>query len=164
MPCGFESRPGYHPRSRPFLVPTVPVGTHLPRRSSAGFPHLHLLSLSTADAAITAAQLNDSLGLDLGAAGDVDGDGFDEILVGAPYYPAGGGAGAAYLFRGPVQGVRDVATADASALHTGGHLFGSAVGGAGDLDGDGRSDVVVGAPLLCVGCLGTVYVFYGSGM
>ncbi len=78
--------------------------------------------------------------------GDWDGDGYDDLLVGAPGDTAGGpGAGAAHLLRGPLTG--DVSVADADATWTGsaGAQVGFAVDGLGDADGDGRPDAVVGA-------------------
>lgn len=80
---------------------------------------------------------DDALGYALADAGDVDGDGLSDIIVGAPGFS---GPGKAYLYSG----------ADGSQLHvfvgTGeAGSFGSAVAGAGDLDGDGRADILVGA-------------------
>lgn len=80
---------------------------------------------------------NDALGYALADAGDVDGDGASDIIVGAPGFA---GPGRAYLYSG----------ADGSQIHlfvgTGeAGSFGSAVASAGDLDGDGRADLLVGA-------------------
>jgi hypothetical protein len=85
---------------------------------------------------------------------DADGDGYSDLLVGAPT----GGAGSAYLFRGSDAGPdlastawSDVPPADMAAE------IGSAVAIA-DLDGDGLSEIIVGAPA----GVGRVYVFEGS--
>jgi hypothetical protein len=80
------------------------------------------------------------------SAGDVDGDGFPELLVGSPaedkvYVYAGGPSGWAEppmtILVQPTQGQ------DAGPTMT---SFGQAVSGAGDVNGDGYADVVVGNP------------------
>jgi hypothetical protein len=78
--------------------------------------------------------------------GDVDADGFGDVLVGAPFeghFLAD--AGAAYVARGPFEGVVDLAEAalaiDGPEVDGG---LGGSVAAAGDVDGDGRSDFVLG--------------------
>jgi len=97
----------------------------------------------------------------LAAAGDVDGDGIDDVVLGSPELTD---ADAAYLFTGPLTG--DHALSDAtctwgSSLHT---RMGQAVAGAGDLDGDGYDDVLVGAPTTQSSSSkeGAVHVFAGG--
>lgn len=98
-------------------------------------------------------------GLGLSAAGDVDADGFGDFLIGAlSDERPGGRMGRAYLFRGgaPVPGDADIVLES----RTVGDRFGQSVAG-GDLDGDGWSDVVVGAPDFEHGAAGRVYVYRG---
>ncbi len=87
--------------------------------------------------------LGETLGTSVSEAGDVDGDGFLDL--------AAGGAGLAPTSL-PHAGVAEVYSGkDGSRLHrwfgsVEGQEFGRAVGGGGDLDGDGFDDVVVGSP------------------
>ncbi len=83
----------------------------------------------------------EALGASLAAA-DIDGDGFDDVIVGAP-----DDMGSAYVVAGPFSGELDV-DEEASVRLTGleGSAAGSALSGLGDIDGDGYDDVLVGAP------------------
>ncbi len=90
--------------------------------------------------------------------GDVNGDHYDDLLVGAFLdSTAGASAGRAYLFLGgnPMDAVADVIITGTAA----GDYLGRAVGAAGDLNGDGYMDFAVGAPRTVNG---TVYVFFGG--
>ncbi len=107
-----------------------------------------LVSLADAQARLTGEALFDRAGAAVAGAGDADGDGLDDLLVGAPSHTAGGtDAGAAYLVLGPVQG--DIALGSAGATLIGAQASdhaGSAVSGAGDVNGDGIDDLLAGAP------------------
>jgi hypothetical protein len=86
------------------------------------------------------------LGSSLAAAGDVDGDGFDDFLVGAANFDASfPEAGRVLLFRGSPAGLSPLPAWSLEGSQEG-ELLGTSVAGAGDLDGDGFSDLVVGAP------------------
>jgi len=83
-------------------------------------------------------QPGDQLGIGIERAGDVNGDGRSDLIAGAP--GAGGGVGQALVLSG----------ADGSVLLTlkgeaRGDNFGRKVAGAGDADGDGHDDLLVGA-------------------
>lgn len=111
-------------------------------------------------------QAGDQAGFSVAVVGDVDNDGADDLLVGAPF--AGGvgpEAGAAYLVLGPgtAAGGLDAAAAVVLGDTERGRL-GWAVAG-GDIDGDGAVDLVVSAPEADVGDqigAGLVYTFPGS--
>jgi hypothetical protein len=87
----------------------------------------------------------DDYGLDVGTAGDVNGDGFDDVVVGAVSYSYDQGReGRVFLYLGSSSGPRHRAlTADGDQT---GAQFGHGAGTAGDVNGDGLSDVIAGAP------------------
>lgn len=87
----------------------------------------------------------DGLGASFGAAlqgvGDADGDGYDDLAVGDPT-PDGGGV---YVLSGSATMVGASGRATLGAMGSA-EGFGAALGAAGDVDGDGLDDVLVGAP------------------
>ncbi|WP_416908660.1 MAG: beta strand repeat-containing protein [Polymorphobacter sp.] len=104
---------------------------------------------------INGASSGDRSGLSVSSAGDVNGDGLDDLIVGAPYDdPNGAEAGASFV----VFGKADGALVDLSAIqlngNTGGFVIngvsagdfsGRSVSSAGDVNGDGLDDLIVGA-------------------
>ena len=93
----------------------------------------------------------DQAGTSVAFAGDVDGDGLDDVIVGVPLHDfAFPDAGAVYLLLGSTLaggGTFDAATADLLLTGTGpDDHAGSSVAPAGDVDGDGLDDIIVGAP------------------
>lgn len=112
----------------------------------------------------------DYAGFWVAAAGDVDGDGRGDMIIGAPYNGAGAiQAGAAYVIFGrdsDFPGKIDLANMDAA---TGFKISGAAafdstgfgVASVGDINGDGMSDLIVGAPQTETGGTGLAYVIYG---
>jgi len=90
-------------------------------------------------------QDNAHFGDSVSGAGDVNGDGFDDIVVGASNYNNGEvGEGRAYVYYGNSTGVN--ATPWISEPNVAYSGYGQSVAGAGDVDGDGYDDIVVGAP------------------
>ena len=107
--------------------------------------------LSDADASFWGEGRLDNAGSTVSGAGDVNGDGFDDFLIGAADNDDGGsGAGKAYLIMGRASGwARDVplSNADASFIGAGKeNAAGISVAGAGDVNGDGLDDLLIGAP------------------
>ncbi len=123
------------------------------------------VDLASADLTAAGQSASAQAGSSVGVAGDVDGDGLDDLVVGAPYESAGGAnAGAAYLVSGATTGAISLGSADARMLgEAAGDYAGQAVDGAGDLDGDGYADLVIGAPEEDSGGAGagSAYVLYG---
>lgn len=105
------------------------------------------------------ANSGDNLGFSVAGAGDTNGDGHADWIVGAKGLDAGASnVGAAYVVSG----------LDGTTLRTflgvnADDLFGFAVDGAGDTNGDGYADVVVGAPQTGFGSAGAGYVRVFSG-
>jgi len=84
-----------------------------------------------------------SFGVDVAIAGDVNADGFADLLVGAA--GTDNYSGQAYLYYGTPTGLDPVPFRLQPKNSNADDWFGSSVAGAGDVDGDGFSDVIVGA-------------------
>jgi hypothetical protein len=123
---------------------------------------------ATADSFLQSDQSSAGLGTSVSGAGDVNGDGYADVIVGAEFYDAGASAGgAAFVFLGGASGIADgtVVTADTQLVsNQSGSNFGISVSGAGDTNGDGYADVIVGAYEYDDGETdeGAAFVFLGS--
>jgi hypothetical protein len=91
--------------------------------------------------------------------GDVNGDGFADVVIGDPSF---GPSGVTYLYLGGSSGVGAMPTVTMVGIEGGGN-FGNAVATAGDLDGDGLADLVIGASNVENGT-GRVYLYIGDPM
>jgi hypothetical protein len=102
-------------------------------------------------------------GYSVAGAGDVDNDGYDDVIVGAPYFDDDyTDEGRAYLYLSDGTGL----SAAPAWWDDGGQeeaLFGFSVAGAGNVDGDDHADVIIGAPLFDngEGNEGLAYAYYG---
>ncbi|MGD8413841.1 MAG: FG-GAP-like repeat-containing protein, partial [Candidatus Latescibacterota bacterium] len=107
---------------------------------------------------------DDAFGISVATAGDVNGDGYSDVIVGAYQYDGGEtDEGAAYVFLGNATGVNTgFAWSDEGDQTFAG--YGRSVATAGDVNGDGYSDIIVGAPFYHDTNLeeGAAYVYHGS--
>lgn len=133
----------------------------LPDAGAVHVYHGSPTGLETAPALIIPGpQSGSGFGTAVATAGDVNGDGFSDIIIGAPYYSNGhAGEGAAYVYQGSLDGI--VATpAWQFEPNMDGIRFGISVAGLGDTNGDGYSDVAIGADQYSPN--GRIYVFRGG--
>jgi hypothetical protein len=126
-------------------------------------------SLSNADASFLGEDNNDYAGEELGSAGDVNGDGFDDFLIGVLNNPGGGTSrGQTYLILGNATGWSknvDLSNADASFIGTADFDYSGRLSTTpGDINGDGLDDILIGAPMNdgAVGNAGQTYIFFGK--
>ena len=77
---------------------------------------------------------------------DIDGDGYDDLMAGAPYHNIGGAtnsSGGLFVFYGPRTGVRRDTLADAVLTSGSNHYLGEEAVFIDDMDGDGNGEVAV---------------------
>ncbi|MBN1781097.1 FG-GAP repeat protein [bacterium] len=109
-----------------------------------------------ADVIVTGEGTNDRFGYSVSGAGDVNNDGYDDVIVGAYEYTSNTGRAYLYLGGSAMDNTADVIMTG----ETTNVLFGFSVSGSGDVNNDGYDDVVVGA-YFNNDC-GRVYVYYGG--
>lgn len=98
----------------------------------------------------TRAASNANLGRSVAGLGDVDGDGYGDVIVAEPVISVGSGQGRAHILSG--------ATGEIWRTHVwGGTTSGTRVARAGDVDGNGFDDYLVSDPLLAPGGVAVVY-------
>ncbi|HOK90961.1 MAG TPA: PASTA domain-containing protein, partial [Candidatus Hydrogenedentes bacterium] len=109
---------------------------------------------------VTGDRANARLGFAVSTAGDMNGDTYDDVVIGAPYYTGTATQeGRIYVYYGSASGLSS--SSDTVEMYTAYANLGYSVAAAGDVNGDGKSDIVVGAPSSATGPMPKGYVFYG---
>jgi len=130
--------------------------------TNAGRVYIYLGSSTmdnSADIIFTGEAANDILGDPTSIAGDVNNDGYDDVIAGAPFNDAGGAdAGKVYILFGgdPMDNIPDVII---TGLSPGDNLGAWGATYAGDVNNDGFDDVIVSA---CYNGSGFAYIFLGG--
>jgi hypothetical protein len=123
--------------------------------------------LSNATATFIGANGLDEFGRSSAGLGDLNNDGFDDIVIGAKKSDEGGqtDSGAAYLFFGPLSGTYNAPHA-ILAGESGGDQIGASLKGMPDMDGDNVSEILAGTTLNQTnGVLaGSAYIFFGGDL
>ena len=132
---------------------TVPVEEGAAYVFLGGPTGLGATSVTQADTTILGTITAERVGFTVAGPGDIDADGFDDLIIGALHYAGSlDSEGVAYIYRGSDQGITASTIAEADsrleASQSGavrlGNLYGIDAQGAGDVNSDGFIDIIVG--------------------
>lgn len=135
----------------------------------ANLSAVSLNALTSGGFVINGQNAGDQSGYSVSVAGDVNGDGWIDLLIGAPLFANSTGASYVVFGRASWSGVNALSL-DAIALGSGGFIIngqnagdqsGWSVSAAGDVDGDGLADLIIGAPNANA-ATGVSYVVFGK--
>lgn len=131
-----------------------------------GFDNINLASLAKTGQGFTIySSAGGSVGISVSGAGDINKDGFDDVIIGAPIDNYS--AGKSYVVFGS-SNHSDINLANLlpnqgfSIAGFGNSKCGTSVSRAGDINGDGIGDIIVGAYVFGSDKLGTSYVIFGN--
>jgi hypothetical protein len=144
--------------------------------ADCNYSNIDLSTLAAAEGfRIDGADDNDYSGWSVSSAGDINGDGIDDLLIGAPYAYASStdDAGSTYVIFGKNGATRsdidlsNLALADGFKIEGADYSYGAgwSVSSAGDINGDGIDDLLIGAPHAYASSsdnAGSTYVIFGK--
>ncbi len=113
-------------------------------------------------------QVGAGFGISVACAGDVNADGYSDVIIGAYLYNDGANTdeGRAFVYHGSATGLSTIPNSTPDDANLGGAYFGSCVASAGDVNGDGYGDVIIGAYKYDddapYNIEGRAYVYHGS--
>jgi hypothetical protein len=138
------------------VIVTDTAGNVSEQELSVALDHDPALSSQTIQAASVAVRTDggagERAGTSVASVGDINGDALDDVVIGAPRASHNGRStsGSAYVVLGRSSGVTDLSDASAAAFRIDGPQAlaraGASVAAAGDVNGDGVGDILVGAP------------------
>ncbi|MCD4657344.1 MAG: choice-of-anchor D domain-containing protein, partial [Planctomycetes bacterium] len=126
------------------------------------------IDASNANVTLIGEDSNDYFGRSVSTAGDVNNDGFDDLIIGVSYDDDGGiNSGCAFIFLGKQNWASRIDASNADVKLIGGDtgdFFGYHVSSIQDVNNDGYQDVIVGAPSDDDGGVasGCAFIFFGK--
>ncbi len=146
---------------------------------ATGFTNINLASLASSQGfSIYGLSAYDYSGSSVSSAGDFNGDGYADIIIGAPAGYQGNYCGRAYVIFGKANGFTDITLSRLLVSNNQGFTIycsstgsytGRSVSSAGDINGDGYDDIIIGAPgdwggfaRLFNGYSGRSYIIFGN--
>jgi hypothetical protein len=135
-----------------------------------GITNMTLSNLNGSNGFVLKGMAGSASGSSVSGVGDINGDGIDDLIIGAPVINSGGGAGYVVFGQSGIgsSGIMTLSNLDGSngfALNgTANSDSGSSVSGAGDINGDGVDDLIIGAPLVNSAAGASYLVFGNSGI
>ncbi|MDX2050003.1 MAG: hypothetical protein SFT93_02345, partial [Rickettsiaceae bacterium] len=153
---------------------SYPSGSHIGRAyviyGGSSLSNINLASLTSSQGfTVDGINTNDHTGVSVSSAGDVNKDGYSDMIIGAVAYPSGSSTGRAYvIYGGPSLSSINLASLTSSQGFTVDGInnndgTGSSVSSAGDVNKDGYADMIIAAASYPSGSsTGRAYVIYGG--